>query len=732
MKRVIFGLLFAAVLVGLPQSPALAWVTEVLDRLPSGGDGGESSSIAVDSTGAIHIASINQTLLFALQYTTNASGSWETIALDRVYEHSSTAIAVDSSGKVHICYVKGGVYTQLRYATNASGAWVTSNMNESYYLAWGTGPTASIAVDSADRVHIIYTEYNLPMFGEPYLKHAAKISGVWAIETVGQGYGDRNCIAVDSSDKLHISYISTVGLQGLLYATNASGVWVKETLVADNLTHHSIAVDSSNNIHICYSSMNSGNDLNHATNASGVWVTNVLGATGSSPSIVVDSSDGLHITYSGGGVQYATNRSGTWVTETVAGGWEPSIALDSSYKVHISYVTYDYLDPTLEYATNASGPWVTTSLPSPGDLGSGTSVALDDSERVHISYIDETNESLKYATNASGAWVTETVCPAARSGHTSIARDGSGKVHISHRGNDLEYTTNVSGAWVTETVDSSRGYFSSIALDSAGKIHISYGDSRYATNASGVWTTETVGEAFLVEGYPSIAVDSADQVHIAYVDATDRDARIVKYVRKVSDSWVTEIVDSVQASACSIVLDSTDKAHITYSAWSDDDVFLRYATNVSGAWVTATVEPGLYYSTVHAWIALDSSDKVYISYTGSSGPLPPFLGDAALKVANNASGRWETWVACDDPGSGKIGPIAVGPSGTVYVSHHGTSSLLLTSGIPPASSGWGLASTVESESRGASAAPNYLLFLAAPVGIILLRKALKGRRGLSR
>jgi len=721
MKRTKLRLLFAVLLVGFPGPAASAWVTEVVDRSISGGNGGQGSSIAVDSNGAIHISSINETT-HSLQYTTNAEGGWVTTALNAYpyYQDANTSIAVDSMDKVHIAYkALGG----LKYATNASGEWVVTLVDPDIF--WPPGLACSIAVDSNDKVHISHARSIMIDATKLDLRYATNVSGGWTVTTLVPDTGGWNSIAVDGSDKVHISCSSEVqaGVYDLMHATKASGLWVLEAVAADyGGGTHVIAADGSNNAHIFYG-------LNYATNASGVWETTALAL--SPTDVALDSSDNLHLCgRNAAGIQHATNASGSWTMETAAyGSGEPSIALDRVDRVHISYVRYDYVHPTLEYATNASGPWVTTTLPSPGDLGSGTSVVVDDSERVHISYIDETNESLKYATNASGAWVTETVCPADRFGHTSIALDGSGNVHISHPGNVLEYTTNVSGAWVTETVDSSRGYFSSIALDSAGKAHISYGNNKYATNASGVWTTEALGEEFPFEGYPSIAVDSADQVHIAYLDLTDT-ARIVKYARKVSDTWVTEIVESAQ-DPFSMVLDSSDKAHIACRAWSEDDDFLRYATNVSGAWVTETLERGLFFSG-EAWIALDSSDKVYIGYTGSTGPLPPLLGDAALKVAANASGRWETWVACDDLGSGQDGSIAVGRSGTVYVSHHSSSSLLLTSGIPPASSGWGPASTVESESRGDSAAPNYLLLLPAPVGIILLRKALKGRRGLSR
>ncbi len=718
MKRASLALLFAVLVVGLPNLAVCEWMTEVVDRLPSGGNGGESSSIAVDSEGAIHIASHNQSLVHALQYSTNASGSWETIALDWATEDSSTAIAVDSSGKVHICYFNGYLPTHLRYATNASGTWVTSYVDEHHPLTWGTGKQASIVVDGADRVHILYAEKTSLLGGEHHLKHATNLSGVWAIETLGTGYGSQNSIAVDSADKVHVSYTTT---DGLVYASNASGAWVHETAAADLPAHHSIAVDGSNNTHVCYTITGSPSELIYATRTSGTWEMISLGSAHPHypHSIVADGFDGLHIAYTWEGIKLATNSSGTWVTESVAAGSGSSIALSGSDEVHISYWAGG-----LDYATNASGVWATTALPSPGDLGLGTSVVLDDLERVHVSYIDETNETLKYSTNASGEWVTESVCPS-QGMLTSIALDGSGKVHISYGSGGLAYATNASGAWVTESVDPESGSSSSIAVDTAGNIHISYGKVMYATNSSGAWVTETVESEWNIEGPSSIALDSSDKVHIAYVARQYELEDSVKYVRKVSGAWVTEVLDSTQASACSIALDSSDRAHITYRRWDGENESLRYTTNAYGAWVEEAVESMLGVG----WdisIALDRSDKAYISYTGEVGFLPPYFTLPALKVATNASGRWETWAAYSNHPMryGEDNSIAVGSSGSVYMSHHGSDgTLLLTSGTPPASSGWGPASTMESESRGSHAFPTYLLLLGIPVGAIFLWRA---------
>jgi len=127
-----------------------SWETYTLD---SGGSVGEYNSIVVDSEGAIHISYYATwyyyKFYYALKYTTNSSGSWETYTLDSggpVGKYSS--IALDNEGAVHISYLDSGNHA-LRYTTNSSGSW------EKFALD-AAGTYTSIAVDPVGAVHISY------------------------------------------------------------------------------------------------------------------------------------------------------------------------------------------------------------------------------------------------------------------------------------------------------------------------------------------------------------------------------------------------------------------------------------------------------------------------------------------------------------------------------------------------------------------------------------------------
>jgi len=99
--------------------------------------------------------------------------------------------------------------------------------------------------------------------------------------------------------------------------------------------------------------------------------------------------------------------------------------------------------------------------------------------------------------------------------------------------------------------------------------------------------------------------------------------------------WTIQTVDSdgYVGAWSSLALDSNDKVHISYHDYGEatDTGFtkedLKYATNSSGSWQTFVIDSagdvGSYTS-----IALDSNDKVHISYFAD------LIGD--LKYATNA------------------------------------------------------------------------------------------------
>jgi len=415
--------------------------------------------------------------------------------------------------------------------------------------------------------------------------------------------------------------------------------------------------------------------------------------------------------YGGNHLYYAHFDGIEWQYETVDKssdvGEYASIAIASNNKVHISY--YDSTNGDLKYATNVSGAWVTSTIDSgPAWVGYCTSIAIDSNNDVHISYYDYTNVDLKYATNVSGAWVTSTIDSEGSVGwDTSIAIDSNNKVHISYRDityDDLKYATNASGAWVTSTIDSEVNmvWYTSIAIDSNNKVHISYYDStnrdlRYATNASGAWVTSTIDGAVYDADYrgqfPSMAIDSNNKVHISYNRVLGAANGDLKYATNVSGAWVTStIFDSngigEDVRDTSIAIDSNNKVHISYHQRDNinDREEIKYVTDASGAWVISTIDSegsvGLYTS-----IAIDSNNKVHISYYASLS--------YDLKYATDASGAWVTSTIDSEGSVGWDTSIAIDSNNKVHISYHDNTNSDLKYATN-ASGAW-VTSTIDSE-----------------------------------
>ncbi len=382
--------------------------------------------------------------------------------------------------------------------------------------------------------------------------------------------------------------------------TEAYRIGTIVTLTADPVTGHYFngweGCDSTTGF-ACTVAVSAKKEVTAAFTPFFIGTIDTSGRVSDATSIAVDSSYNVHISYHyefelDGHLMY-TNYNNFWTPEFVDPsdyfdeGFRNSIALDSLDNIHISYFSYnEFLDYfALKYATNASGSWVTEEVGGAGEIGT-TSIATDSSDNVHISYTDLLMQELYYVTNESGFWMPETVESNVDVGYgASIAIDSQDKVHISYcdvTNNVLRYATNASGSWVKETVDSA-GWgvsFTSIATDSSDNVHISYNDLwlselKYATNASGSWVKETVDSAGWVGWYNSIAIDSQDKVHISHRESMVRDN--LKYATNKSGSWVNWTIDVIGdvGTYTSIALDSGDNPHISYLDYGNG--YLKYA-----------------------------------------------------------------------------------------------------------------------------------------------------------
>ena len=320
------------------------------------------------------------------------------------------------------------------------------------------GAWTAIALDSVDRVHILYNEHS----GDgSRLQLAIHLGGAWSRQVIDGGTEANSGMAmsIDDGGDLHIVYSDAASSQ-LMYAGRDSATWTKETVGDLVGASPSVKADWAGNVHIsCLDPLKGA--LMYATNGGGDWRVHPVDRTGMSgdgadTSIALDSQSRVHIAYydctletfpqETGVLKYATNTRGAWETMVVerspAIGGFPSIASDSTGDVHIAF--FDSAGLAVKYATNSLGMWVVRVIERTSNEIRSTSIAVDLADRVHIAYIDGSQHALKYATNASGEWEISTVDTEAHAlGRASVAVDSRGKAHISYAGAaGLKYATN--------------------------------------------------------------------------------------------------------------------------------------------------------------------------------------------------------------------------------------------------------------------------------------------------
>ena len=267
----------------------------------------------------------------------------------------------------------------------------------------------------------------------------------------------------------------------------------------------------------------------------------------------------------------------------------------------------------------------------------------------------------------------------------AMAIDVQGRPHLVYGQNNLYHAYLNNGQWVIETVDAQPGVGSAaaIAIDAAGGIHVTYPDNtgvindskqkavKYATNSSGIWTVESIPVDVFGWGiatFASIAVDSQKKAHIAYY--FNYEERL-DYLTNVTGQWVTQTVERVDRTGQynDIAVDSNDRVHISYMSYLDYNLTkLKYATNQNGGWEITTLQEGLPGSasgrTRFTSLVLDNSNAPHIAY---------IAGEA--RYATKSSGSW-TIESIEGPITWNSYPsLARDLSGTLHLAFMGSSGV---------------------------------------------------------
>ncbi|HEU5399396.1 MAG TPA: fibronectin type III domain-containing protein [Gammaproteobacteria bacterium] len=254
----------------------------------------------------------------------------------------------------------------------------------------------------------------------------------------------------------------------------------------------------------------------------------------------------------------------------------------------------------------------------------------------------------------------------------AVGGDGSNHiVYLDENTDTLRYATDASGSWSISSVDGADGAeFYQLALDSGNHVHLAYrlftGQAGacfqlvYETNASGAWQSTVVADT---DAYPVIAVDGAGAAHIAYLDGTAVNGSYpVHYLTDASGAWTDGVVASSAdpKSLLAIAVGPAGHARLVYKS----EASLEYASNVSGAWQTNTVDgfnpdgPEIdKYGAYDVSIALDSAGQPHMSYEDATGN---------LKYATPGLDGWNTSYVDTEGTQNEIRMDAAGHAHIVY------------------------------------------------------------------
>lgn len=263
-------------------------------------------------------------------------------------------------------------------------------------------------------------------------------------------------------------------------------------------------------------------------------------------------------------------------------GWNPSIALDSEGRPHVTYFqstwgrllhafwdglrwNYEIVDET------ATSNW----------LLMRSCLVIDPGNNLHLAYeythLDQAHY-VKYAIKTGGRWNTEMVDRLAVHEvhpYVSLAVDRNGVAHLAYLHSTeprekklVRYavrTGSGTNPWQIQTLATNRS-FGGVALgvDLAGRPHLSYFDVpeeeqykiHYTRWDGQQWLRQTLATPGI---NPLLTMDRLGRPHLAF---NGLDRANLHYARRMDQDWVIETLPDIEGDQGSLVVDQFDRAHV--------------------------------------------------------------------------------------------------------------------------------------------------------------------------
>jgi hypothetical protein len=323
-------MLSAAVVLTADLSAGAEWKVETVDQSGPG----HFASMKIDLKGNVHVAYVTEQDGHPLKYSywDHALDKWFTMTL--APNASFCTLVLDSKQRPRISYADFGTSkgAKLRYLYWDGVEWKRQPVSPSNDAV--VGYYTSIALDAQDRPTFSYYDYEGPA-GVGFMLRMRSVSlqgEYWAVHMVDRrpGSGKFNSIAIDSAGRPHIAYSNVKAeTMSLHYASWDGEEWKTETLEGEKeaigMWSVSLILDSKDNPHIAYTDV-SHRVVKYATRKNGVWEFYAVDKISKEAypdrnGIVLDSQGTPYISYydyGEGMLKLATRKNGKWYGEVLA------------------------------------------------------------------------------------------------------------------------------------------------------------------------------------------------------------------------------------------------------------------------------------------------------------------------------------------------------------------------------------------------------------------------------
>ncbi len=579
------------------------------------------------------------------------------------------SMALDRADHPHIIYsIYSSPNYDLKYAWYDGANWHTETVTNT----GDVDPHPSLAVDSASRPHISYTDqYN-------YLRHAWRDGGTWyseIVDVITMLYPSKAPLELDSADRPHIAYCT----DGLKYASYDGAAWRIEIVDDPDCTQPALALGGAGQPHIIYREYDDA--------------------------------------YGHGGLKYAWRDGTAWLIETVdSAGEASSLALDSAGQPRISYTTGNTFDGyNIKYARRDGTAWHVEIVSHLGtETPGGTALSLDEVGQPHIIYYLICPGVLRHTWYDGIVWQVETIdrgsCPTA--GSLSLALDGAGRLHASytpsydtlkyasmvpfaidkrvtpggelHASHILTYTLALSSAdpavslqlwdplpvtvnYVTGSLTSPSGITPQAVYSPAARAILWAG--QLPTGTVQTIRFQVAPDVFAIAASPAPVV-----VNEAWLTDAEGGGRVSAEAAVSFDfphsTWDVDTIDS-RGRSVSSAIDAQGRPHIGYFGNHDSATEygeLRHAWFDGTVWQIETVDSGRMVGE-YSSLVLDAEDHLHVSYTSRSS----LNGNPELKYAWRDGTAWHTQMV-DNAINGATA-LAIGPGGQPHICYPGVDGL---------------------------------------------------------